>query len=421
MNKNLLCITILFVGILSSGCESEQNPVSQQPEPTKVQITDLKITPLVAHEGETFTVEVKIEGTSSPVIYAALGMSPNGVLRRNGELLRDLVLYDDGSNGDREAGDGWYTMDNLEVPVAENGISAYSLTRLTGLRTSLIGTPLTDEVFFVSIPFRKIDPTIIPVPPVTDISDDVRATSHVVSMVASQPLDFSLLNAETIVRRYYEYFPDDRDFIVLDYHLLIEEFGGARAIQIRNDVDGIGLDVRDFRNWGSPSRLSLVLQFSNPFRSTAVGFCLMAHELTHRWMAYLGSPLADNTSHWVPDVFDRPTTSFDPTGNCIMNDLELYLAGFLPPDSIATPFTANGYDIDDLIRDNGTRLPAYPEAQTEFNIAFIVVGERTLEDHEFAYFHHLASEYIAPTSRLGITWQETTGGRSVLIGDIPLP
>lgn len=149
------------------------------------------------------------------------------------------------------------------------------------------------------------------------------------------------------------------------------------------------------------------------------GFCLLSHELSHRWIAYTGDPL-EVRSHWATGVLERPTSVLGDSVGCVMNDLELYLAGMLPADSILVPLTRNGYTIADLINRLGRRDVPLGGHRRDFTIGFIVVSEAPLSAIELAYHDHLAQEYTAPASPLAVNWAAPTGGRSGLDGLLPL-
>jgi hypothetical protein len=120
---------------------------------------------------------------------------------------------------------------------------------------------------------------------------------------------------------------------------------------------------------------------------------------------------------------DRPTSVLGVADEVDgrMNDLELYLAGFLPADSVTTPLTRDGYTLADVIRVIGDRDRGLSQTRRQFTIGFIVVGAAPLADAELAFFHHVAAEYVATESPLGLTWHQATGRRSTLDGVLPRP
>jgi hypothetical protein len=96
----------------------------------------------------------------------------------------------------------------------------------------------------------------------------------------------------------------------------------------------------------------------------------------------------------------------------------MYLAGWLPPDSVTAPLSAEGMTIDDLIADLGPRFPA--NGQERLTLGLLVVAERALSPTEMAYFDRIIREFSAPTSTLGgLTWTEATNGKSILDPALP--
>ncbi len=143
-------------------------------------------------------------------------------------------------------------------------------------------------------------------------------------------------------------------------------------------------------------------------------FCLWNHELAHQWLAFTGSPLSDGF-HWQPGRLDRATSVLGDASGCLFNDLELYLAGLLPADSVASPLTGDGYSMEELVAALGPREPSLAEAPRDFTVGFIRVVTEPPTDHEMAYFHHLVGEYAAHRrTALGPNWWESTGARSRL-------
>jgi hypothetical protein len=133
-------------------------------------------------------------------------------LRRNGVELDSLVLRDDGTNGDAIAGDRWFTLDGLVLPSSSGGLAAVSPNSVL-LHEE--GEAHGDESVFIAVAFRTADPAVLGSPPIAEIAPDARATSHVVSLVHSSARVIGENALPSIIRRYYDLFPDDRDFLVV--------------------------------------------------------------------------------------------------------------------------------------------------------------------------------------------------------------
>lgn len=382
--------------------------------------TGLSITPVVALAGEAFTIELRVPGTAVPV----LKLRPDRRLGliRDGVLLDSLLLYDDGTHGDRAASDSHYTLNGLILPVGESGLAASTLTFATEL--TVPGTRDTERIIQMKATFRSIDPSVISLPAVVDLAADAQATSRVLVLVRSNPLDVSYDALQAITTRYFELLPDDRDFLVVEAPPTTGLDWSGRAWMVRIPAAGLGVPATGRATFGSQSRLRLVVQASrgiySPFGHIEGSYCLLIHEFNHQWAAYTGSPLADASRHWLFNRLNRPTSAFGLNGECVMNDLELYLAGLLPADSVVSPLDDGGYSLGDIVTRFGPRIPAWPTAQRDFTIGFVVVANAPLGDHEIAFFHYVAEQFTEDESPLGWTWATATGYRSRLDGLLSL-
>lgn len=385
-------------------------------QPAALHLDSIRLTPVVTTPGEPFTLSIRVTGASGPVL--SVRMNEDTGLLYAGKQVDSLVLRDDGTQGDERAADHWFTVDGLVLPLAASGVAATGVGGFSWIHEPGVARP--DSFYAVTFSFRTADPAVTGSPPLLTLANDARATFRVVNIV--RPVG-SLDEAAVagIVRRYYDLFPDDRDFLVV---LMPPSPGGgwsARAFQVRNHTRGLGLALADWRDYGSDSRLQLVVEARPDLYSVRDGkgnFCLPNHELTHRWAAYVGAPLADASSHWRGGVLDRSTSALGDSVGCVHNDLELYLAGLLPADSVVDRLSRDGYTMAQLIAAHGARVPAYGDAPRDFTIGFIVASQTPLTDHALAYFHYIAGEYVAPHTDLGVNWSMATGGQSALIDGI---
>jgi hypothetical protein len=375
----------------------------------------VRLDPVVTRVGQPFTLSLHATGGSRLPIHMHLSGLPDR-LRRNGVELDSVVLRDNGTNGDAVAGDRWFTLDGLVLPTGSTGLAAVSPN---SVQLHEQGEAHGDESVFIAVAFRTADPAVLGSPPITEIAPDARATSRVVSLVHSSARVLGENGLPSIIRRYYDLFPDDRDFLVVLIPPTVRtgEVWGARAYVMQNDVEGLGMNIAKFRDFGPHTQLDVVVHsrlagYSS--QNPAGGFCLLTHELSHRWVAYIGGPLADQTAHWIPGRIASQHSALGDSHGCRFNELELFLAGLLPADSISTPFGPSGYALAELVATHGPRRPAAGEAQRDFTIGFIVVTDAPLDDHEMAYFNYIVGEYTAESSVLGPNWFVATGGRSRL-------
>ena len=194
---------------LSLGCADATNPGVESPAGTLLP-AEVRLTPVVAANGEPFVLELRLADPAGPVIHA-VPLEPLG-LTRGGEALGSLILRDDGVPPDREAGDGWYAAGDLVLEPGEGGVASPYLGPLRSIHEPG-GGGAPDTTIYVTVPFRAVDTTVV-------------------------------------------WLPDDREFIALAVPPSIGTIWSGQAIHIRNHIDGLGFPTAEFRDFGSASHLS---------------------------------------------------------------------------------------------------------------------------------------------------------------------
>jgi hypothetical protein len=303
---------------------------------------------------------------------------------------------------------------------------------------------------------------------------DVQSSPHIVNIrsdavapTASVPVD--------VIRRFYQYFGDDFDFLALLHP--VSYFQNRSYDAVKNDTHGLGLSVFDqSRTYGSAGRLQGIINYPNDglYDLAETG---SIHEIGHRWINYLQLPaLSQGGPHWpISDLaygvmgFSIPPTgeggrfpfSLAPQGGGdyllhqteparAFNDLELYLMGLIPADAVGSHFVFNDQNqlsqlrdggvlrgpvtpitIADVVAQDGSRSPSVVDAQKSFRIATIVLSAgRLLSASEIAFFDHMAARGEA-TSPLMFTaglergttlpFRLATGGRASLTTGVGKP
>lgn len=424
--------------LILHGCKesSPSDPGIDPIEPSELELRDVRFSPWVTKPGEPFTLEVIVRGEvgSEIYFYPDLGarFGPDGIiipdapsrLMQNG-LERDyLILQKDENYSENQVYlESRFTANNIVFDIAENEIA------VTTIRDIRIKDPVNIQsfnFFKVLLPFRTANPAKIGTPAIAQLDSDIRATSRVVNVISDEAGEIDRYYLGQLTKRYYNFFPDDRDFLIVQEPPDADNSAGGYFYHSGEREEGLGDDyVRDPAFFGSSGQLKGVIQSLRGVysqSSTVNGdFCLLTHELLHRWAAYMGEPLSVDGSHWIihpTQGLDRDHSGFGRNRTCKLNDFELYLAGFLPADSVSNTLNQNDYTMDDFISENGSRVPAYPETQRDFTIGFIVESEEALSDHEMAYFHFIAKEVANSSSPLSLTWYEATGGRSQLNSEL---
>jgi hypothetical protein len=240
-------------------------------------------------------------------------------------------------------------------------------------------------------------------------------------------------------------------------------------VMVSNQVEHIGVDIFDNNaQFGSDSRLKSVIYMS--FAAISV----FDHEVAHTWGAAIGQPLgllgdqynaSTNQGHWnqLADMEGQLGSYYfaesgavghfsfagDDTWTLISNrspepysPLELYIMGLVPASEVPPIHILSGPDttdleaitaasyrtvtIEDIIAaEGGERTPPSGEAQSEFDMAFIVTQDRPYDDAAYAFFSLMS--YQLTTQDPPSDWQSSlapfywaTGGRATLETRLPL-
>jgi hypothetical protein len=434
----------------------------------------------VALDGSEATrLEVRIVGTGLTEValgntFPVVGMSLDGSpFPQTGGF---IDLFDDGTQGDRVAGDGIWTRDGVRVsappspPIRSTFFDRMRYTNGSGTQTISIQASGNNGQYG---PARlgQLDPALRAVP--ERIEDDLYMTDHVAFLVQPDTLAELrwLIGARpptadilSVGQRVYEKFPDVFDFLILNP--AADRRGGIRGalLSARNEVEGIGRPIFDqSADWGSAGRLkaafALGLTDSGP----------VLHEIAHQWGLFVGETLGlqqcSPVHVGVAGTGCGPLGGFDPetlvdngdgtysvanfctsVGGAAAdvtnyNPLNLYLMGLIPASEVPPipvpinvdcfsfvqdfvndtfTFAADGIKtitIEDLIAEHGPRAPDVTGSPKSFTLGWIVPTNRVLNPTETGWFQY-RSEYVGRQEvgdqNARRTFWEATGGRATL-------
>ena len=292
--------------------------------------------------------------------------------------------------------------------------------------------------------------------------------------------------------RFYEQFNDEFDFLVFVPNMAVgeQEWDGAFYVSVKNDVQGIGQRIySNNSSFGSAGKLQGVISFMGFFPPPEFidNSCLtcsdirngtLLHEFMHRWgnfvvpiTSYPGGP------HWgfsssggyldcydISNMIDHGGGKFsapNPFHSGQYSPIELYLAGFIPPEEVPDfqtaedgkwlldergyvveddngyrMFTASGfktYTIEDIIAEHGSRVPDHSQAQKDFRAVVILLvsedypaSQKRLErlSDDVLWFSHAGKDEFGPPStptarEAPSNFYEATGGRgTITMGDL---
>lgn len=427
-------------------------------------VASARVEPLCIRAGhEYFRIMI---GVVDPQIIS-VRMDNLGALTYRDTPVESIDLYDDGTHGDELVGDGVFTIDEISLSQTSSVIGR-SLLRFTDMSFGYADSHEETSNEDLALTLHYITDSVT-VPTVTVHAADVRASRYAASIVAQPSGAFPDRSVDNgvVAGRYYDYFADDRDFL-----LIAKPFntGGAPAASfgsVRNDIEGIGLPQFDDSSFfGSAGVLQGVMNVY--WGNVALG--TLNHELLHRWAAFLDPSLdlARAGGHWgaieaAVSAFGGPPPyagSYDNiefvSGDTYRawnnagavyrhNQLELYLMGLIAIAEVPTPIAAlvnpvfqtyqygdgvkySIYTADairqvstaDILAVEGSRVPDHAQSQRLFRTALIVAYDRPLTDVELAYYDHAMREYQRPLdSPLGLTFAEATGGRAAVSTSLP--
>ena len=314
----------------------------------------------------------------------------------------------------------------------------------------------------------NVKDAVVPSTSIQQISGIGQVASHVVNLRYDSVYAGGLVPPE-VLRTFYQEFGDDYDFVnVLEQVHSRNDFS---YFAVRNDALGLGLQMFSRgATYGSAAGLEGILNFPvdaafDPAETSII------HELAHRWLAfsnlaslrdarphfpistlafgitglnepgtnrplifrYVLTPLANGT-YRVNTVPDRPR---------VFNDLELYLMGLTPADSVGPHLVFENQSQMNELRNNGIlsgpadtitvaewiarearRIPTYPNTQRAFRMATIVLSRGgLLSADEMSFYNHMAArgeaetdlQYVAGTTRgTTLPFYLATGRRGTL-------
>ena len=297
---------------------------------------------------------------------------------------------------------------------------------------------------------------------------------NVFVMPVSENLAAGNLPLRDYTSRFYQYFSDAFDFLMFFPHVYREQldpdaFKGADFASIKNDVKGIGLSNFFHGDWGSAGRLQGAIYFSEAFYNAGSIYSRLItgpslHELMHQWANFILPTF--NFAHWGFSSADGVLGGFIldtlvdlgggryraadfsyggySTNNGFYSPIELYLAGFIPPEEVPDlwvaedgqpvlnedgewdfrSFTASRvkkYTIDDIIAEHGPRVPDHSQAQKNFRAAVILLvsEDYPVTRSELAFLSTDASwfSHAGEVESIYNNFYEATGGRATITMD----
>lgn len=394
--------------------------------------------------------EVKVDGGPPSAVKLLLSAGP------------DVVLHDDGLNGDKVAGDAIWS---VKITSAQ-ALSGYTPDRvqrnIVGFVRAFVGATEKAKSFVIA---DVLTPSVPPLPGLTSVSPKVQFSDHVVNLVVPGFFPgIDIPSTPSVTQALYQAFGDDYDFLSIVSEI---SYGKNRGHFVtRNDVQGIGFALKnDDATYGSAGRLKGITLFPMPiyFDGASTDF---VHELGHQWISALDEvpALASGVPHWplsdlatdvmgwsdpvnkqglsLPYTLKPNGANYDlvpddtPKG---FNDLSLYLMGLLPPAQVGAHFsfvnqnqsTSGGVllgpvtpvTVQDVIAKVGPRVPAAGQ-KPRYRNATVFVTQNGLATQQqmrlYDFFARRAAEEAEVQTAQGLVdgpskpFFTATGGRARL-------
>ena len=363
---------------------------------------------------------------TEPVLFEALVTgNPTSVVFEYEGI--DRAMKDDGTAGDAIPGDEIYTITFQVDEITSKLTDAVVFRPFIGFCKPFQGDSLVQKVNI----FAEIWTDEIPMLSVNQLDADFQAGLNIVNIVGQVPLgDF---DARLWAQRFYNFFEDDYDF--LNFILIPALRVNGYHFAVKNTTQGLGIIQFDRTSeYGSAGTLQGISVFpiSQFFDGAKTGY---QHDLSHQWINFLRlTPFEFGIPHWpLSDVASGVMgISVGPNKQGgrfpwrlvaegenyrafhlgqdyipVFNDLELYLMGLLPPDSVKSHFVFDNQNqtlahgdllfgpvthisIEDLVAIVGPREPDFNNSQKQFRIATIVISEELLTVKGMSFFNFFA-------------------------------
>jgi hypothetical protein len=413
---------------------------------------------------DDFFIEVNVNG---PVLGVSIP-SPSFCLTPNAG---PLVFVDDGSNGDRVAGDQVFTLGPLSFSLGCSGFFPDHFQNdpnsPQGLHSMDVGEVVIEETdgsttTFLIQPHIGLLRTDVALRTPTALDADAQALDHVINVATSYHATARFLHVggaydiPTLTNRIYAFVPDAvHQFVFLS----IERIERLPRLTNNNFYAGIHATVRvdytgsssgQFDNsaaYGSAGVLMGVNGLDNLGRGVHANNAM--HEITHQWAARISNSLGmTDGAHYKPrssaaslvggfQWLQQPDSTY--TLNCDEGrngarhapPLDRYMAGFtdgtditlhkydpslIPAflcDSVVT--SIHDIDITDIQSIHGVRSPGPGSSQKEFNVVFVAESNgRLLTATEMTFYDILAEHFGTavpegnPDPHLGFNWAPGT-------------
>lgn len=387
-----------------------------------------------------------------------------------------LSLYDDGTHGDKTAGDGTYTLDKITSTTL--GLTSYPLNfggthTEYGFDTKIVKTTGKEEISY-EVGIGVVDKS--QVFSTVSLGSGLSAGEYALFMVdpngkaldSKIPLGYVKCGKTAFLafQKLYSVFPDSFDFVIVMPAAQIFDPSRDYAenvpyeVQAKNEIQHNGQALfDDTAKFFSDGRLQGMIYHSFGYGA------ILDHEIGHGWGAWsfgLDQQITDGV-HWASNtdiagqmsnfvfapggvtghLFDNGDGTWrverEPSDNNRYSMLDLYLMGLVPPGKVppvhklvnpdysnpdrVTAQSVETYTIQQLMQAaGGPRVPSSKSSPKQFKIALIAIKNKAFKPAEVAWFS-LVATYFSSQARGDLsltTFYTATGKRATLDARLPI-
>ncbi len=414
---------------------------------------------------ESFRLEVDANG---PVTMMTCGISHTILVSESG--VTNVILRDDGLEGDRVAGDYIFTSERLRYRIERPLPVTGSTNAPQGIRTDLVGyvsvleTNSTSTSFLIN-PAVALLSTNIPMVQTVMLASNIQASTHLINIVQTTRGPQKALRYSTLLttagEQVYSVLPDAFDFLAFFTTDHIEflpfnttaNFTSGRHLWVRSIPTGTGYQQYDIGSYyGSSNRLQGVVVYDCMTRGISDSINGM-HEFMHQWSSWTSTAFGISTGdgHYrknstANSLVGGFLATFQTNGSTVFIRRDCgsaslhrqaalwdkYMMGLISTSAVPVLYVAtnfltfdcNGLDllentmqvsISTIANRYGVRTPGPETAQRHFSIAFVAGSHNRLLNATEMTFYDIWAEHFTkqlpaetPPPSLGEGWVPIT-------------
>lgn len=418
-------------------------------------LIDVNTIPSVKEKNDEFRIYMKLNTSKFDSIVIMTSPGGGSSIKLDGEAITNVTLFDNGQLGDVKASDGIYTRGGFTYE-GYGSASSQIMYRYANVNFFENGNSVSENLDLVTT-IATYDATLVEIPDVIQVNDSIQYSEHTINVIRPSkwgedpfPPNSYWLNSQL----FEEYFCDDFFILVqnTDNNMPIGTGSGATFGPSSNFTQGIGQSITDL---GYPFVGLTTVHWTRNIDSYT------NHEFLHKWVAI--QDLYGSTSqgqgitgygHWAwvqmqesglqgPTSFEflnfdvintdtlEVTRNYGNGGKPYWSNLELYMAGLMPFDSVPFPIiyltdvnlissvtskpvkmTAeiNSITKNEWLNTVGVRVPEV--GPSEYSIVQVVFTDEFLTPGQMSYFDEGVKKALMLEDADRLTFYQATRQRA---------